>query len=46
MGDTISFLIGKLIGNKVEDWIPEKYHYIFQARKFMKKKRDVECSSG
>ena len=31
MGDTISFLIGKLIGNKVEDWIPEKYHhYIFQ----------------
>ena len=38
MGDTISFLIGKLIGNKVEDWIPEKYHhYIFQARKFMKK---------
>ena len=27
MGDTVSFFIGKLVGNKVEDWIPEKYHH-------------------
>ena len=47
MGDTISFLIGKLIGNKVEDWIPEKYHhYIFQARKFMKKRGMLSVALG
>ena len=44
---TISFLIGKLIGNKVEDWIPEKYHhYIFQARKFMKKRGMLSVALG
>mgnify|MGYP001422957257 FL=1 len=38
IGDSISFLIGKLIGSKVDDWIPEKYHqYLIQAKQFMKK---------
>ena len=47
MGDTVSFFIGKLVGNKVEDWIPEKYHhYIFQARKFMKKRGMLSVALG
>lgn len=38
IGDSISFIIGKLIGSKVDDWIPEKYHqYLIQAKQFMKK---------
>ncbi len=38
IGDSISFIIGKLIGNKVNDWIPVKYHqYLIQAKQFMKK---------
>ena len=47
MGDTVSFFIGKLVGNKVEDWIPEKYHhYIFQARKFIKKRGMLSVALG
>ena len=38
IGDSISFIIGKLIGSKVDHWIPEKYHqYLIQAKQFMKK---------
>jgi membrane protein DedA with SNARE-associated domain len=47
VGDTISFLLGKMIGNKVEDWIPEKYHhYLVSARKFMKKRGILSVALG
>ena len=47
MGDTVSYLIGKLIGNKVDGWVPEKYHqYLTQARKFMKKRGILSVALG
>ena len=47
MGDTVSFLIGKLIGNKVENWIPDKYHlYLTQARKFIKRRGIISVALG
>ena len=47
MGDTVSFLIGKLIGSKVENWIPDKYHlYLTQARKFIKRRGIISVALG
>ena len=37
-GDTVSFGLGILVGNKLFDWVPNNYHgYISQAQKFMQK---------
>jgi undecaprenyl-diphosphatase len=38
IGDSVSFIIGKSIGHKVDQWVPENYHqYLSQAKTFMKK---------
>ena len=37
-GDSVSYGLGILVGNKLYDWVPNNYHgYIKQAQKFMKK---------
>ena len=37
-GDSVSFGLGRLVGNKLYDWVPDNYHgYIKQAQKFMGK---------
>ena len=37
-GDSVSFGLGILVGNKLYDWVPNNYHgYIKQAQKFMGK---------
>lgn len=38
LGDSISYSIGRSIGNRLFDWIPKEYHpYLLQAQKFMEK---------
>ena len=38
VGDSTSFVLGRLVGNKLFDWVPNDYHrYVKQAQKFMKK---------
>ena len=38
IGDSTSFVLGRLVGNKLFDWVPNDYHrYVKQAQKFMKK---------
>ena len=38
VGDSTSFVLGRLVGNKLFDWVPHNYHrYVKQAQKFMKK---------
>ena len=38
IGDSVSYLIGKLIGNKVISWFPEEQKpYVEKARHFIKK---------
>ena len=37
-GDSVSYGLGILVGNKLYDWVPDNYHgYIKQAQKFMGK---------
>ena len=37
-GDSVSYGLGKLVGNKLFDWVPKDYHgYVKQAQKFMSK---------
>ena len=37
-GDSVSYGLGLLVGNKLYDWVPINYHgYIKQAQKFMEK---------
>ena len=38
IGDSTSFVLGRLVGNKLFDWVQNDYHrYVKQAQKFMKK---------
>ena len=38
VGDSVSYGLGLLVGNKLYDWVPINYHgYIKQAQKFMEK---------
>ena len=38
VGDSTSFVLGRLVGNKLFDWVPKDYHrYVKQAQIFMKK---------
>jgi membrane protein DedA with SNARE-associated domain len=37
-GDSVSYGLGILVGNRLYDWVPNNYHgYIKQAQKFMEK---------
>jgi membrane protein DedA with SNARE-associated domain len=37
-GDSVSYGLGILVGNRLYDWVPNNYHgYINQAQKFMEK---------
>ena len=38
VGDSVSYGLGILVGNRLYDWVPNNYHgYIKQAQKFMEK---------
>ena len=38
VGDSVSYGLGKLVGNKLFNWVPKDYHgYVKQAQKFMSK---------
>ena len=38
VGDSVSYGFGRIVGNKLFDWVPSDYHkYVKQAQKFMSK---------
>ena len=46
-GDSFSYGLGILVGNKLYDWVPNNYHgYIKQAQKFMRKYGSLSVALG